>query len=374
MRHASFVLRMGLFSAVALPTASCGSHRDSITIDREVFIAGVQPRVDSIAKRPDGGFVVTGAGLAAWVVATDSQGNVLWRFSDPVDEMNHSASQSVPQSEFHAAVPLANGNTLLCGGKYISGGTENLLVIFDRQGKVVDKRAEVPSDTTRFTYSNFHQCFPFQDGVLLLGSANDGTHGYIWLVQLDGVGVNRRQALVTNVAPLAAGTVAGPSFVFTAWDSEDGFRVIRSNEKGETIAKRVIAGEFIMQLRSVAETSRTSILIYRDGKATLYALDERLQDIQPPLQIQGYFDPQAGRGYVLADGSIVLFGRRSNAAIALISRQGRSLAIKSFDPKYTSFAVTDAVPISATQFVTVRGSVSQDPKDQGLIMSWITIN
>jgi hypothetical protein len=307
------------------------------------------------------------------VLATDIHGTLLWRFTDPIDSRIDTGSEAVPQSEFHGAVPLANGNTLLCGGKYKGGQTDNLLAILDRNGRLVERRVEVPNDDPRFKYSNFYQCFLWQDGIVLLGNTNDGTHGYIWLVELDGNGVKRRQALIDNVPAVKAGTVVGPSFVFTAWDSQDSFRVIRANEKGETIAKRVIAGEFIVQLRSVVETSKTWILIYRAGKATLYTLDELLQDVQPPKAIKGYFDPQAGRGYVLADGSIVLFGRNSNAAIALIGEQGNPRANYEFNPKYTSFSVSDAVPVSADEFVTVRGSVSQDSKDQGLVMSWVTI-
>jgi hypothetical protein len=311
--------------------------------------------------------------VAAWVVATDGQGGLLWQYNDPIDDRNHTVGQSAPQSEFHGAVPLVNGNTLLCGGKDKGGGTDSLVAILDHNGRLVERHAEVPNGDSRYIYSNFYQCFPWQDGILLLGNANVGTHGYIWLVELDANGVKRRQALVDNVPAVAAGTVVGPSFVFTAWDSEDSFRVIRVTEKGETIAKRVIAGEFIVQLRSVVETNKTSILIYRAGKTTLYTLDEHLQDVQPPKEIKGSFDPQAGRGYVLADGSIVLFGRGSNAAISLIGEQGKTLAIREFNRKYASFSVGDAVPISADEFVIARGSVSQDPTDQGLVLSWVTI-
>jgi hypothetical protein len=363
---------VGILSVAGLLVA-CGGRGGSITVDREIFFAGVKPRVDAIARTSDGGLVVTGIGVTAWVLATDSQGNVLWRYSDPTDDTNPTVSQSVPQTQYHGAVPMANGNTLLCGSKYKSGGTDNLLVILDPHGKVVERRVEVPNDDSRLIYSGFYECFPWRDGILLLGNANDRTHGYIWLVELDGNGAKRRQALMDNVPALAAGTVAGPSFVFTAWNSPNDFRVIRANEKGETIAKRILAGEFIVQLRSVVRTDNTSILIYKAGKATRHVLDEHLQDAQPPNEIKGYFDPQDGRGYVLADGSIVLFGRSTNAAIALISESGKTLAIQAFDHKYTSFSVSDAVPISANQFVTVRGSVNQDPKDQGLVMSWVTI-
>jgi hypothetical protein len=329
--------------------------------------------VAAMARARDGGFIVTGTGLAAWVVATDSHGTLLWRYDDPVEDVNDPINPQAPQTEYHGAVPLANGNTLLCGGRYKGSQTANLLLILDRHGRLVEKRVEVPNDDPRLIYSNFYQCFSWQDGILLLGNTNDGTQGHIWLVELDGNGAKRRQALVDNGPAAAAGTAAGPGFVFTAWNAEDSFRVIRANAKGETLAKRVIAGEFIVQLRPVVESSKTWLLLYRDGKATLYILDERLQDVQPPKEIKGYSDPQAGRGYVLANGSIVLFGRRSNAVISLIGEQGRPLAVREFDPKYTSFSVSDALPMSADEFVTVRGSDSEDPKNQGLVMSWVTI-
>jgi hypothetical protein len=365
------VWRIGIV-AVAGFLVACGSHSQSITVDREIFMPDVKPRVDAIARTRDGGFVVTGFGVTAWVVATDSHGTPLWQFIDPIDSRIDTGSQSVPQSEFHGAVPLANGNTLLCGGKYKGGQTDNLLAILDRNGRLIERRVEVPNDDPRFKYSNFYQCFLWQDGIVVLGNTNDGTHGYIWLVELDGNGVKRRQALIDNVPADQAGTVVGPSFVFTAWDSQDNFRVIRVNEKGETIAKRVIAGEFIVQLRSTVESNQTSIIIYSAGKATLYTLDERLQDARPPKEIAS-FDVLAGCGYVLADTSIALFGRWPDAAVAWISGQDKTYKMRTFDPKYVSSTVSDAVPIAADQFVTVRASVSQDPRDQGLVMSWVTI-
>jgi hypothetical protein len=363
--------RIGI-AAVAGFLAACGGHGRSITVDQEILFPDVEPRVNAISRTREGGFVVTGMGLAAWVLATDSHGTLLWRFIDPIDSRIDTGSQSVSQSEFHGAVPLANGNTLLCGGKYKGGQTDNLLVILDRNGGVVEKRVEVPNGDSRLIYSGFYQCFPWQDGILLLGNTNDGGHGYIWLVELDGNGVRRRQALVDNVPAVAAGTVVGPSFVFTAWDSQDSFRVIRANEKGETIAKRVIAGDSIVQLRSTAKSNQASVIVYRAGKATLFTLDERLQDARPPREIAN-FDILGGRGYVLADTSIALFGRWPDAAVAWISGQDKTSTMRTFDPKYASSTVSDAVPISADQFVTVRGSVSRNPRDQGLVMSWVTI-
>jgi hypothetical protein len=367
-----FFSRVGV-AAVAGFLVACGSHGKSISMDREILIPDVKPRVDAIVRTRDGGFIVTGFGVTAWAVATDNHGTSVWQFIDPIDSKIDTGSRSVPQSEFHGAVPLANGNTLLCGGKYKNGQTNSLLVILDRHGKLVEKRMEVPNDDTRSIFSNFYRCFPWQDGLLLLGNTNDGAHGSIWLVELDGNGVKRRQAFVDNLPAVAAGTVVGPSFVFTAWDSQDSFRIIRANEKGEIIAKRVIAGEFIVQLRSMVESGQTSVIIYSAGRASLYTLDERLRDARPPREIAN-FDVLAGCGYVLADASIALFGRRPNAAVAWMSGKDKTYAVRPFDSKYISSTVSDAVPVSADQFVTVRGSVSQDPRDQGLVMSWVSIN
>jgi hypothetical protein len=359
-------------AAAALLLASCERPGASITVDREILFAGVEPRVDAMAKTGDGGFVVMGTGNAAWVVAMDGEGNRLWQYDDPVDA-SRSSGQSPPQSEFHGAVPMANGNTLLCGGKLKGSQTNNLLVILDVRGSVVEQRVEVPISDSHLTYSNFYQCFPWHDGIVLLGNANDGTHGYIWMVELDGNGVTKRQTLVDNAPAPPDGTVDDQGFVFTAWDAEGSFRVIKTNETGRTLAKRVIAGDSIVQLRSIVATGRTSILVYRGDKATLHTLDERLQDAEPPRDIKGYFDPQAGRGYVLADGSVVLFARDSNAAIGLLNKQGRRLAIREFGPTYKSLSVSDAVPVSAEELVTVRGSVSEDPKARGLVVSWVRI-
>jgi hypothetical protein len=366
--------KISRFSTVAVAgfLAACGNHGGSIAVDREILFPDLNPRVDAVARTREGGFVVMGVGVAAWVVATDSEGHLLWQYKDPVDDSVQTVNQA-PQTEYHAAVPMANGNTLLCGGSYKSGGTENLIVILDSRGKQIERRVEVPNENTLLVHSSFYDCFAWRDGIMLLGGANDGKHGYVWLVELDADGAKRRQALVDNVKAAPGSTVAGPGFVFTAWNSPDDFRVVRADEKGETIATRVIAGEFMVQLRSIVESRNTWILIYRTGKATLYALDERLQDIQAPRDIKGYFDPQAGRGYVLADGSLVLFSRGANAAIALINQQGKTQAMREFDSRYISYSVAGAVPISADEFVTVRGSVSRLPKDQGLVMSWVKI-
>jgi hypothetical protein len=51
----------------------------------------------------------------------------------------------------------------------------------------------------------------------------------------------------------------------------------------------------------------------------------------------------------------------------------KTYAMRTFDSKYVPSTVGDAVPISADQFVTVRGIVSQDPRDRGLVMSWVRI-
>src|SRR6267154_1243692 len=76
--------RIGIGAIAGFLVASCGNHGKSITVDLEILLPDVEPRVDAIARTRDGGFVVTGFGATAWVDATDSHGTPLWKFVDPI--------------------------------------------------------------------------------------------------------------------------------------------------------------------------------------------------------------------------------------------------------------------------------------------------
>src|SRR5258708_19843570 len=118
MRILGSMWRMGIGAIAGFLVASCGNHGKSITVDLEILLPDVKPRVDAIARTRDGGFVVTGFGATAWAVATDSHGTPLWQFVDPIDGTMDTGSQSVPQSEFHAAQSLPTRIPLLSAAKH----------------------------------------------------------------------------------------------------------------------------------------------------------------------------------------------------------------------------------------------------------------
>jgi hypothetical protein len=144
----SRIARSLLVTTLIVAAASCGSsegNRDgrSISIDREVLLfpewfGGAK----AITKLTGGELVVTGTARSAWVFATDSQGTLLWKYQDPVDENNYVQAQS--QTAYNGMVPLADGNVLLCGQRNFDRGYKNRILILDRKGNVVDQREEVP--------------------------------------------------------------------------------------------------------------------------------------------------------------------------------------------------------------------------------------
>jgi hypothetical protein len=142
------------------------------------------------------------------------------------------------------------------------------------------------------------------------------------------------------------------------------------NKNGEVGATRTIKGGGSLLLRSVGVSHRVRVIIYATaGHGMLFTLDEQLQDAQPPTPM-GPFDASKGLGYVMPNLSLALFGRNSNAAVALFS-DGHLKARVTLDARYESLTVDDAAPLTATEFVAVRGSTSVDPNYHGLVITWL---
>jgi hypothetical protein len=347
----------------------------SIVVDRQVLLRDLTMHPNAIVRTPEGGFLIAGFSGTAWAVATNAQGEELWKYIDPPDDSVHERSQSFSRSVFYGAVPLGNGNALFCGSKDTKDGqTVNDITILDNNGHAVERRTEIPNGDRTLKSSSFGECFHTEDGVTLMGSANNGTQGYLWIVRLDKSGGKKSEILVNAMGAVKDIEAAEPSWVIdTAGSAFDELNLIRVNQKGEIIARRPIKGRFLIRLRPSVSTRKTRVIGYADGgQATLYILDEELHDSENP-KLVGNFDVTQGVGYVLKDNSLALFGRKDNAAVAWISASGRSSTIREFDLKYKSFVIEDAVPISANQFVSVRDSVSTNPSDRGVVMSWITI-
>jgi hypothetical protein len=358
-----------------------------ITVDQEVSFPAINREPNSIIRTRDGGLLVSGTLRTGWALATTSQGEVLWQYQDPLTEGGDNPRVPMrPQSEFHGVVPLENGNFLFCGSRSTSGHEVNEITILDAKGHLVERRSEIPNQAPMFDSSGFGRCVPWDGGIAVLGFADGSARTaestnvfcgkcYVWVMKLNNDGVKLWESFYDRLAIRKNAEMTEANFVNVNLTNDLlGEIVTRETPKGEVIARREIKpGGHFVQLRSGGPMNTTQLISYGlGGRPMLYTLDDRLADAVKPIEIPD-FDATQGCGYVLPDKSVVLFGRRSNAALAWISSTGQLLATSEFSLKHKSYVIKDAVPISANQFVTVRYSVSLDASDRGLIMDWITL-
>jgi hypothetical protein len=377
--HSKDCVRPGMrasgFIVAALLITACGksehsSARTPMVVNRQVLFRDIKIQPSAITRLSDGRFVIAGTGTIARALLTDAQGALLWQYTDPATAADIRTGY---RSVFYGTVPLPNGGFLLCGSTSPTGHDEiNEITILDASGRAVERRVEKPDDDSALTSSGFVKCFPWQDGIVLAGYASDGTRGYTWILKLDNDGKKEWQTIFQGTMMTQGGAASSLVFATPGKSAEQKITVIRVNSKGVSIARRTIPGHRFVQLRTLAPTDTTRVISYAlGGKATLYTLDESLQDAEQPKDI-GDFDATQGCGYALPDNSILLFGHRNSAAIAWISESGLSRVIDEFDSQYKSYVVPEAIPLSANQFVTVRYSASINSSDNGLVMAWVT--
>jgi len=368
MRASSFIVAALLISACGKSEHS--SARAPMVVNRQVLFRDIKIQPSAITRLSDGRFVIAGTGTIARALLTDAQGALLWQYTDPATAADIRTGY---RSVFYGAVPLPNGGFLLCGSMSPTGHDQiNEITILDASGRAVERRVEKPNDDSALTSSGFVKCFPWQDGIVLAGYASDGTRGYTWILKLDNDGKKEWQTIFQGTMMTQGGAASSLVFATPGKSAEQKITVIRVNSKGVSIAKRTIPGHRFVQLRTLAPTDATRVISYAlGGKATLYTLNESLQDAEQPKDI-GDFDATQGCGYALPDNSILLFGNRNSAAIAWISESGLSRVINEFDSQYKSYVVPEAIPLSANQFVTVRYSASINSSDNGLVMAWVT--
>jgi hypothetical protein len=373
-RSTRTVRHIGGVAIAALLITSCGNAAapnptKSIVVGRQVVLTDVGGNISSIIRMPDGSFVVTGANGTAWAVAINSNAEVLWKYQESQDPR----SKTPYQSNLNGAAPLANGRVLLCGESTTKASIGQLTVL-DNKGLIIEQRAEIPNDVRHFTSSSIGSCFPWNGGIGVTGGSSNGTQSAPWLMKLDIYGVKQWQIFLTDMVATNPTVLEDHSLVLSRFDILSfAVELVRLNTKGDVEAKRTIKGYGYLQLRSLEPSKTIYVITYGVGnQGTLYTLNGKLEDAELPLSI-GSFDAERGSGYVLPDRSLALFGRMDSAAIAWINKLGQPNATTVFDQKYTSFVVSDAAPISTSQFVTVRNSVSPNPNDQGLVIAWITL-
>lgn len=379
--------RLVVSTLITMAAASCGNrvgNRDGkfVSIDREVIFSEFRGAPTAITRLTGGELVVTGKARTAWVFATDSQGALLWKYQDPVDERNSVQAQS--QTEYHGMVPLANGNVLLCGQRNFEIGQKNLILILDRKGHVVEQREEVPGNGWLTPMSNFEKCIAWEGGALLLGTvsrivSNESVYRQ-WMLTVDTSGKKIGEGFFT-LTDVVAGDSHQPGVLYDFVDLMAGWRswyLYRVSTQGKIVARREVilsqVGPVTTKLRAMEPTGNVQVIgVPLDKNPMMYTVNQRLEDVVPPREIYN-IDTTQGMGYVRPDGSLALFGRTSDAAIAWVDSNGQLVASHVFNSKYHSYTIKDAVPVSATQFVIIRDGVADDPNDRGPLMDWVSFN
>jgi hypothetical protein len=157
-------------------TVSSAGGNHTIEIERQVWLGGIEGRPTALAILPAGGYVIAGHLHTGWAVATDVQGTILWKYEAPLDESLALPSPAFSQSKFHGVVPLANGNILLCGEKYINPHKiVALLTILSGNGQVLDERSDPTNGDHDDTSSSIERCVGWNDGVVLTGNTREKT-------------------------------------------------------------------------------------------------------------------------------------------------------------------------------------------------------
>lgn len=345
---------------------------DSIQLEREFLFPEFSMLVPrGITTDKEGNVIVVGSKLKqAFAMASDRYGTILWQYAHTPD------TASGYESSFAGALQLDDGNYLFCGSQSAANNTSTgWVVIVDSKGRVIEQRSELPEGGGEFSKSTFSHCLKRQSEIALIGRSSQNSRGIFWMASLDGTGKKIRDLVIkenlpsTDVAVSADGSLTLSGF--------DGGRLqmllVRMNPIGKVVARREIKGYGSVLFRGADSNGLVQGIVYGVGnQATLHVLNDQLEDakpVGPPLN----FDARQSCSFTLPNGGALLFGRTSNAAAALIGPQGTLVARFAFDSKIPSYSISDATAVSATEFVTVRSSVSADPKYRGLVISWLEL-
>jgi hypothetical protein len=97
-------------------------------------------------RRPNGGYVIAGAdnfeNTEPWAIAVDDDGHTQWEYLDGAPESWADHASSINQ--FHGAVVLSDGSTILCGEKSIDRHSFGLLAHIGADGKLIEQQYVSP--------------------------------------------------------------------------------------------------------------------------------------------------------------------------------------------------------------------------------------
>ena len=345
-------------AAIAVyPLAVLAASGSSISMEREVLLArgtGGTPNV--IIRAPDGALIVAGSTGAAWAARVTGRGVLEWEYRDNRDERLGGPSQS----QFNGAVVLGDDSTLLCGFKNLSKARVGLVTRIDKHGQLIDQRLIRPNGDQKYGFTTITQCLRWGDGIALIGrsdSLEGGNTG--WLVKLDRLGNQEWEKVGPEVGGGDAIETAERDLLITIQVGQPlGVKLVRIAPNGEVVTTRVVPCTAYVLFRHAGQGETVSIAAMDWPNVTLLTLNQNLSDVAAEKVIESILTK---RGYLLEDGSLMLFGSVQQggdaftAAISRVDTRGQRRSRYVFRPYFESDSVRDAVPLSSNEFVAVRG-------------------
>jgi hypothetical protein len=362
---------------------TCSQHiatagTDALVVEKEVLLSDVGGWPKSIIRMANGDFLIAGTWAygKGWAVRTNAEGRPLWKYEEPSDPKVRTQNQS----EFNGAVSLTNGSVLICGRRSTAEGSTALITILDAKGSVVERRLMFPHDNEAYSGSTFHDCIHWASGIALLGTGRDSTGGISWLVKLDSDGAKQWDRTDSGITGFDAAESADHTLLLLG--AQSGVMqptLVRLDEAGEVVAKRDTAFAEAKLLRPVVpSTTDHLVAVDANNAESLHAFGKDLKDIGKASNV-----PQIilrdGRGFVLADGFVALFGNIAGSvyrsAMAWAARPGKGDVVNTMsvpDPQASSVSIRGTVPIGPREFVTVRDQESAGRHDRtGIVISWV---
>ncbi|HEY2463312.1 MAG TPA: hypothetical protein VGI32_04590 [Steroidobacteraceae bacterium] len=322
---------------------------EQIAITSQMRIPQTHVEAHLIVDAPGGDFIIAGTRKTdhyhAWASRVNSKGEYVWEFIDKVPDGLPSdiaqASYLLNQSKINSAVTLADGSTLLCGGRYMADRhTIPFLVHLDAAGRFIEERDVIPGHQGDLLVSGI-QCVRWGEGIAVSGGLSNPGIG--WLLKLDAA----LRPLWEKFGAEYSGDaieIDGHHLVMAG--------LIKLDEDGNIVARNNVLGGQGPRIRPLTPSSRIRLaLMISPTKSLFMNFDQNLlllsQRSEPSMRIE--------KAYELADRSLIVFGYPDGAR-ANVTRVYNNGGARNYllDPNHGGSFQAAAAGSKPNEFVTVR--------------------
>ncbi|OAM52091.1 hypothetical protein A7981_00965 [Methylovorus sp. MM2] len=386
---------------VVMNSATPVNAAEKFEIKKEIVLSDSQPFHFSMSPAKGNGYFITGyiGGRQAWGAYLNDEGEEKWSYTVPTDipPENTHYSHAWRASQYHGAISLSNGQSILCGHKNVGEETKplvkGLLTKLDEKGNLIDQRLLTPEGDEKFKLNYIRQCGSWGDGYFLAGSAKKSitnspgkfppvfSESFFWLIALNNDGDIKWGKLISRdfLPTIEQSTwlqMSNGDLVFSGSapgiPNDSGMvsmtSVLRVDQNGEVIAQRSIIGRMQLVHQSLPTDSiRLVPFVLKDGMFIKTLNDDLSDNSYIANDIQDEF--AITRAIEMQDHSFFLTGYRDfRNPYATILQYTSDLNKRNdfvFKPKRSSFKIDDALPSKiVNEIATIRSvDIGKDTKN-----------